>query len=214
MDVGLINGAPQMPPPAAPRPMATPSVPQPLPAAAPATSSQYRFMDALNIKRIDSPDQAEGEGYSETWPVGEEGTPERPRPADIPMNQHGVQVFKPDQFTEHDLAGEALHIDPVAAKYRDALSSTLSPEQIARLKEIPDYQEGDGSQAHRMQNAVDSAMRGYLVGQWPLAEVKAFFNPEQLQLLDELKSYMQTGKESSAVREGQIFSRAKQERAQ
>lgn len=153
---------------------------------------KYGFLGRLNIKRIDTP--AQGQGYAETWPAGETGAPDRPRPQELPLNQNGIQVFRPDQWSEDDTAGEALHIDPVARAFSSKFAATLTPAQVEELKRQPDFAASGGESPERqMQNAVDAAMRGYLVGQWPAEAVQKFFTPRQAQMLDELKAYMQTG---------------------
>ena len=154
-------------------------------------SDTYKFVDALNIKRIDTPQ--DGKGYAETWSAGEEGTPETPRPVELPIDQNGVQVFRPDAYDENMHAGEALHLDPVANKYRAAILETLIPDQIDLLKQVPDYRVGNGNEQQRLQSAVDSAIRGAVVGQWPKSEVDSFFSPEQRAALDELLQYMHSG---------------------
>lgn len=158
---------------------------QPLP------EEQYRFLKNLNLKIITNPQ--EGRGYAETWPANETGAPDYPRPKDIPLNQHGIEIYKPDRFSVHDIAGEGLHIDPVAARVRALITPTLTPEQQRILTKQPDYAMGDLPVQRRMQNATDAAMRGYLVNQWPADEARNFWNEEQLKHLDQLKEYMVTG---------------------
>ena len=144
-----------------------------------------------------------GEGYAETYPIGETGRPLEgggfSRPMTLPVNRVGVEVYKPSEFTPKDLAAEMLHIDPYANKAREQLLSSWSPQQIETLKKHAlDYQatinEGR-SHADALQNATDSALRGYTVGQWPEKINKALaYNPNQLKTLDALKMYMTTGK--------------------
>lgn len=119
------------------------------------------------------------------------------------MGRVGVQIFKPDQFGPDDLAAEFLHVDPVANQTRDYLLKSLSPSQLAYLKhasgDYADTLKQGGNEARAIQNAVDSAMRGYTVGQWP-ANVNAGMNysAQQINALNALKKYMQTGKQMGA----------------
>lgn len=139
-----------------------------------------------------------GEDYAETWPVGEEGAPEYPRPHDIPIDRVGVQVFRPGSFGPSDLAAEFLHIDPFANYTRGSLQDSMSPQQLSQLKqESGDYADTlkqGGTPEHALSNAVDSAMRGYTVGQWPSdANSRMGYTPTQTSDLQHLQQYMKTG---------------------
>lgn len=136
--------------------------------------------------------------YAETWRPGDPGDSTRPRPSAIPLNRVGVEVYRPNEFGPTDLAAEFLHVDPVAAMMRQRLMASLSPSQAAELKHAAgDYQDTlrlGGSERDAMRNSMDSAMRGYTVGQWP-AEANAAmrYTPQQAGLLETLKRYMQSG---------------------
>lgn len=145
-----------------------------------------------------------GEGYAETYPVGETGAPLQgggfSRPMTLPVDRVGVEVYKPNEFTPKDLAAEMLHIDPYAAKTRDQLMSSWTPKQLQTLKKHAlDWEAtlAEGRpEADAIKNATDSALRGYTVGQWPEEINKALgYSPDQLKTLDSLKMYMITGKE-------------------
>lgn len=157
-----------------------------------AAQSKYQFLKNNPMMYMESPQ--EGQGYAETWPAGETGSPDRPRPTQFPLEKVGIQVFKPGKFSADDIAGEALHIDPVASRYRDQFTSSISPQQWEELKRQPDY-EGDGAEDQRKKAVIDAAMRGYTVNQWPKDAVDRFFSPSQRTMLDGLKNYMETGKE-------------------
>ena len=144
-----------------------------------------------------------GEGYAETYPVGETGRPLEgggfSRPMTLPVNRVGVEVYKPNEFTPKDFAAEMLHIDPYANKAREQLMSSWSPKQLQTLKKHAlDWEAtlAEGRpEADAIKNATDAALRGYTVGQWPEEINKALaYNPDQLTTLDALKMYMTTGK--------------------
>jgi len=171
----------------------------------------YPFVAKHNPMVVVNP--AEDRGYAETYPVGETGAPLPEggfnKHPDLPIDRVGVEVFKPDQFTHHDLAAEMLHIDPVANQTREALIKTWSPKQIETLKKHAlDYDatiaEGR-SAADALQNATDSALRGYTVGQWPEEINKALaYSPKQLKVLESLKTYMTQPPSRKDVIEQQI----------
>jgi hypothetical protein len=136
-----------------------------------------------------------GQGYAETFPVGEVGGAENPRPVGLPMGQVGVEVYKPSQFTPEDLAAEMLHVDRYANQVRDYLKSSLTPKQMNMIKqESLDYRDSLNaglSEEMAVQNAVDAALRGYVVGQWPdEVHQRIGYTPEQKKHLDDLAKYM------------------------
>lgn len=145
----------------------------------------------------------QGEGFAETYPPDETGRPMGDgtfsRPKELPMGQIGIEIYRPDAFTHHDLAGEVLHIDPFSREISDKLAKTWSPEQLKNLREHAlDYQvtlDEGRSEADAVRNATDSAIRGYVVNQWP-EEINTSFNyqPVQKGLLESLKNYVKTGK--------------------
>jgi hypothetical protein len=144
-----------------------------------------------------------GEGYAQTWPPGEGGKPDEQgndtRPTGLPMDRLGIEIYRPNDFTHHTLAGEVLHVDPYAREISDKLATTFNLKQLELLKrEALDYQHSldTGQDEQRaIQNATDSAVRGYVVNQWP-DEVNQEFNysPVQKGLLESLKNYTKTGK--------------------
>ena len=162
-------------------------------------TQDYPFVARHNPMVVVNP--AEDRGFAETYPVGETGAPLPNggfnKNSALPIDRVGVEVFKPDQFNHHDLAAEMLHIDPMANQTREALVKSWTPDQLKTLKEHAlDYQatlDEGRPEEDAIQNATDSALRGYTVGQWPEEINKALaYSPEQLKSLDALKSYMTT----------------------
>jgi hypothetical protein len=165
--------------------------------------AKYGFLKNLGMQVKVNPRQDTGM-YAETWPAEEPGSNEAPRPSDIPLNVHGVEIFKPDQFNEDDLAGEALHVDPVARRTSTALTKSLSDAQIERLAiHSNDYEQSlklGMSQEDAMRNAVDSMIRGYVVGQWPKEVIDDIgLRPEQLERLEALREYANSGVDREEV---------------
>jgi len=156
---------------------------------------QYPFVSQYNPQVV----LGTGQGYAETYPVGETGRPlgggKFSRPSTLPIDKVGIEIYKPKEFTPRDLAGELLHIDPVANKIRDQLIKTWTPEQVKKLQEHAldfDMTLAEGRPLQdAIKNATDSALRGYVVGQWSPEVDKSFnYTPKQMKLLDELKNYV------------------------
>ena len=171
----------------------------------------YPFVAKHNPMVVVNP--MEDKGYASTYPIGETGKPLGNGVFDkhfsLPTNRVGVEIYKPDEFSHHDLAGEMLHIDPMANKTREALLKTWTPNQIETLKkESRDYEttikEGR-SHKDALQNATDAALRGYTIGQWPEEVNQALaYSPKQLKVLESLKFYMTQPPSRKAIIEQQI----------
>ena len=171
----------------------------------------YPFVAKHNPMVVVNP--VENRGFAELYPIGETGAPLPEggfnKHPSLPIDRIGVEIFKPDQFTHHDLAAEMLHIDPMANETREALIKTWSPKQLKTLKEHAlDWQatlDEGRPEADAIKNATDAALRGYTVGQWPEKINKALaYNPDQLKSLNALKSYMTTAPSRKEIIEQQI----------
>lgn len=168
----------------------------------------YPFITKHNPMVVLNP--AENRGFAETYPIGETGAPLPEggfsKHSTLPLDRVGVEVFKPNEFSHHDLAAEMLHIDPLANQTREFLIKSWTPSQLKTLKHHAlDYQatiDEGRPEADAIQNATDSALRGYTVGQWPEQINKALnYNAEQLKYLNNLKNYMITGEEPKTRKE-------------
>ena len=140
-----------------------------------------------------------GEGYAETWPRYEEGPPEQPRPLSMAPGRVGVEVYKPESFTPKDLAAEMLHTDPYSRLVSNYIRNSLTSKQLELIKQSSaDYEQsirlGLGED-RAVQNAIDAAIRGYAVGQWPeQINAQIGYSPQQKYVLDSLVKYMRQGK--------------------
>ena len=160
---------------------------------------EYPFISRHNPSVIVN--EGGGEGFAEAYPPEETGRPMGDgtfsRPKELPMGQLGIEIYRPDSFTHHDLAGEVLHIDPYSREISDKLAKTWTPEQLKTLREHAlDYDAtlAEGRpEADAIRNATDSALRGYVVNQWPQEVNNDFkYSPKQLQMFQSLQKYMKT----------------------
>lgn len=161
-----------------------------------------------------------GQGYAETFGPNEEGdvANNKGRPANFPIEATGIDIYRPNEFSHHDLAAELLHIDPVANRTREELKASLTDKQKEILESQPDYtgtiSEGPvkGIKERALNNAVDAVMRGYVVGQWPLSAIKEMdFSKEQYDKLKNLHYYMVHGEDKNKPKlEGILSSGGKQ----
>jgi hypothetical protein len=144
---------------------------------------------------------SKGNGYAETYPIGETGKPlgngQFSRPSVLPIDKLGIEIFKPDNFSHKDLVGEVLHGDPVSNQVRQELINSLTTSQLKTLKyHALDYGQSkkEGMPEHlALRNLGDAAIRGYLLGQFPDEVNKQIkYTPYQLELLNGLHDYMKT----------------------
>lgn len=152
---------------------------------------KYPFINQYNPAIKVSP--RENGTFAETFPPGEEGAGEFKRPGEFPIDRTGIEVYRPDKFSEDDLAAEFLHVDPKAHEARAALIPTLTDHQLAILRNEPDYQNigGNLSDQKQLENVVDAMMRGYTVGQWPKQAIEDLkLTDKQREILNNLKKYM------------------------
>lgn len=142
-----------------------------------------------------------GDGYAETYPIGETGKPLGngmfSRPDSLPINKLGIEIYKPSEFTAKDLVGEVLHGDPVANETRAKLLESLTPEQLDKLKfHALDYEESIKQgmpEELALNNLADSALRGYVLNQFPDEVNKDIgYNKQQKELFKSLEDYMKT----------------------
>lgn len=71
-------------------------------------NKQYPFVKQHNPDVV----LGTGERYAQTYPIGETGRPlaegKFSRPSALPIDRVGIEIYKPNEFTHHDLAAELL----------------------------------------------------------------------------------------------------------
>lgn len=159
---------------------------------------QYKFIPNDVVATVNK--KSDGR-ILEAWSPTEEGYVGGARPKEIPMGKIGLEIYNPDKVSADDIAADVLHHDKFANQIRDKMLDTIKsdPEQLSKLKEASaDYQysiDAGQSKEQALKNAVDSAIRGYVVNQWPEEANKEMgYSDKQQSMLDQLKSYMVTGK--------------------
>ena len=161
----------------------------------------YPFINKFNPAVSVNYNHRNPDGYiAETFLPGDPGYAEYPRPNSGSPDSTVVEVYRPDKFSEHDLAAEFLHGDPVANEARAELLKTLTPRQFKMLESEPDFAQPKTGEKlpieKRMNNITDALMRGYTVGQWPQKALDGMgFSDKQKSILDGLKEYTTTGGE-------------------
>lgn len=160
-------------------------------------AKQYAFLSKHNVKTFVNPKQ--GEGYAETWPADEEGSPEWKRPEQLPMGVAGVEIKDPHNFGAKDYAAEVFsHVDPTGVQAASNLLSSMSKDQISSMKgSANDYtmsKDMGMPEEAALQNASMAVLRGYVFDQWPKNAIEELgLSADQMKILDNAKKYAVTG---------------------
>lgn len=160
-------------------------------------AKQYAFLSNHNVKTIVNPKQ--GEGYAETWPADEEGSPDWKRPEQLPMGVAGVEIKDPKNFGAKDYAAEVFsHIDPTGVQTAQKLLGSMNKNQVNTMKgSANDYamsKDMGMPEEAALQNASMAVLRGYVFDQWPKNAIDELgLSAEQMKILDNAKKYAVTG---------------------
>lgn len=149
---------------------------------------RYPRLRSYGFQFIPPTDGGKSDGrYLETYPADEEWNPKPGKPT--------IQQFDKNA-TADDFMGETLHIlpkiDPTVGAIRDSFIKSMTPRQQQRLIEQYDYAKQNHGEDRsfedwRDMSGRDAWFRGAVTGQWP----KELYEPNQLQMFDSLKSYLQ-----------------------
>jgi len=138
----------------------------------------------------------------ETWLPGESGTRQEPRPAQLPQQGLGVQVFDRSVTPQDVYADVASHYlrqhDQALQGYYTEFVKTLTPQQEKRLH--ADYRYSQQNEGTTMpydqwvhQVRLPAYFRGYVFNQWPQDFNNRVFTPEQKHLLNQVRDYLDVG---------------------
>ena len=140
-----------------------------------------------------------GQGYLEFYSPTETGSPEYPRPQNIPMGKVGVQVFDPKTRPVDILADYVSHYgvenDPYLSAQYKQFTQSFTPEQQKKLQEQyswyqnnPKFKETRPFEEWAKASGIPGYFRGYTFNQWP--DSSKMYTPEQLNTLNAVKKYL------------------------
>ncbi len=147
-----------------------------------------------------------GGGYLEHWEPGEAGAPttpqaplDGPRPTELPLDKHGLEIRDPNTRPIDVLGDIASHhlvnADPVVKKAYQDFQNSMTPEQHARLQDQYQYaQKNEGEtrpyEDWKAASGMPAYFRGYTFQQWPKEFNDDAYTPEQRQSLDGVMGYL------------------------
>lgn len=159
---------------------------------------QYPIIARAGVVGVVTP--KENAGYLEFYPPGETGTKEAPRPAAIPIDRPGVEIYS-GKTSPLDVLGDVVshHLvksDPKIAAYYQQFQKSLTPDQQARLQEQYQWdQQKEGETRPFSEWAATAGLpayfRGYAFKQWPDDFNAQAYTPDQRAMFDQMMQYLQ-----------------------
>jgi len=158
---------------------------------------EYPYLANKNIAYKYSPNK--GRGFLEFYDPEETGSPEFPRPKELPLGKIGIEVFDPKTRPIDILADYVSHYgveqDPFLVERYKQFASSMTPEQRQRLQEQykyyqqhPEYREQRPYEEWEKISGLPGYFRGYTFNQWD--NPQELYTQQQLQMLDEVRRYL------------------------
>lgn len=158
---------------------------------------EYPYLSGKDIAYKYSPNQ--GRGFLEFYDPEETGSPEYPRPKELPLGKVGIEVFDPKTRTIDILADYVSHYgvekDPYLTQRYQEFINSMSPEQRQILREQyqyyqqhPEYKEQRPYEEWEKISGLPGYFRGYTFNQWE--NPQEMYSPQQIQLLDQVRQYL------------------------
>ena len=158
---------------------------------------EYPYLANKNIAYKYSPNK--GRGFLEFYDPEEIGSPEFPRPKELPLGKIGIEVFDPKTRPIDILADYVSHYgveqDPFLVERYKQFASSMTPEQRQRLQEQykyyqqhPEYREQRPYEEWEKVSGLPGYFRGYTFNQWE--NPRELYTQQQLQMLDEVRRYL------------------------
>jgi hypothetical protein len=162
-----------------------------------AAQKEYPYLAGKDIAYKYSPQQ--GRGFLEFYDPQETGSPEYPRPKELPLGKVGIEVFDPKTKPIDILADYVSHYgveqDPYLVQQYQQFAGSMSPEQRQRLQQQyqyyqqhPEYKEQRPYQEWEKASGMPGYFRGYTFNQWD--NPQEMYTPQQIQMLDQVRKYL------------------------
>jgi len=143
----------------------------------------------------------EGRGFMEFYPPDEPGSPEFPRPKELPMGRPAIEVYDP-KTRPIDVAGDIashwlIYNEPKMIDYYNRFRQSITPEQQQRLRQQYEFYQknyGENRPYEKWEEltGLPGYFRGYPFQQWEPEVNERAYTPEQRALLDEMMKYLRS----------------------
>lgn len=162
-------------------------------------SSQYPILNNYDIKYKEN--FGRGQGYLESWPPDEEGSPELTRPPEFAPKDFGVEVY--DRTTRPiDILGDVVshhlvNVDPTLKNTYQNFTSSIQPWQENILKDQYLHAQEKYGEARPYSDWKETAglpayFRGLPFEQWDNSE--SLYTPDQIKNLNDMMTYLKKTK--------------------
>jgi hypothetical protein len=168
--------------------------------------AQYPILKKYDIQYKDSIGRAPG--YLESWPPGETGSAELPRPKEFANDKFGVEVYDKNTSPKDVLADVVSHhlvdVDPKIKSAYEDFKGSLQPFQEKILRQQYEHDKNTavageaGGETRSFEDWKETAglpayFRGYTFGQWPSSFNQKAYTPDQMKKLDGVMDYLKSG---------------------
>ena len=157
--------------------------------------SAYPYLRDKKFGFVSTPNEQDRRSL-EFYAAGEPGSPEEPRPKELPLDMPGVQVFK-SKVKPIDILGDyvshhAVKSDPVIKPIYDEFVRTIDPNLLQHRYEYDVKHSGEKRPLQQWAEAsgIPSMFRGYTFGQWPSDFNDKIFTPQQKAIMDKAKKVL------------------------
>lgn len=160
-----------------------------------------------------------GQGYLESWPPGEGGAPDRPRPAELPSDKFGVEIYN-KETTPLDVAGDIVshklvNEDQKIKEHYEGFVDSLKPWQKTILRSQYEHAKENEGEARSYEDWEKAAglpayFRGYAFKQWKNPD--DFYTAAQMKKFDSMMGYL-GGKNKDKTRGGVLYDNPSTQRA-
>lgn len=158
---------------------------------------EFPYLKDKNISYKES--FGKGKGFLEFYDPDEPGSPESPRPKELPMGKVGIEVFdkntRPIDVLADYTSHWAIENDPKVKGIYSKFKGSLDDKQKETLKKQYKYaQDNEGEtrpyEVWEERTGLPGYLRGYTFDQWPAAFNSKAYRKDQIQLLDSLRDYL------------------------
>lgn len=154
---------------------------------------EYPYLADKNISFINTPNPKE-KRLLEFYAPDEPGSPDFPRPKELPMGTVGLQVFsnkvRPMDVLADYVSHHAVKNDPQAKAIYDEFEASLDPELLKQRYKFhqKNYGEKRPFEQWKEMSGVPELFRGYTFKQWDNPDI--LFNPKQIELMNKAREYL------------------------
>lgn len=146
-------------------------------------------------------------GYLESWPAGEEGGQDLPRPKELAPDKFGIEIYdkktRPIDVLGDVVSHKLINDDPKIKQHYEEFQDSMKPWQKKNLKaqfehDKREYGEDRSYDDWEKSSGMPAYFRGYPFKQWD--DPKEMYTPGQMKKLDKMMDYLKGKEEPSGAK--------------